>query len=276
MTRAVWLAAAAAQLRDAGVADPGREARLILRWATGQGAASLAAALAEPIGAIEAARLTGALARRCAREPLSHITGTRAFWDHDFAVTPAVLDPRPETEILVEWALDGPAPERIIDLGTGSGCILLSLLAAWPQATGLGIDASSKALTVAQRNATALGLGARAAFRVGDWLDGVKETADLIVANPPYLATDELEALEPEVRHEPRAALDGGADGLDAYRRIAACLPAVLRPGGKALIEIGPTQHAAVAALLARAGLPDAELRHDLDGRPRTLQVHRQ
>lgn len=276
MTRADWLAAAGAQLGAAGIPDPAREARLLLRWVTEQGAAALSATMADPLAAAEADRLAAALARRCAREPLSHITGTRAFWEHRFAVTPAVLDPRPETEILVAWALEGPPRARIIDLGTGSGCILLSLLAAWPQATGLGIDASAAALAVARRNAEALGLAARATFAQGDWLDGVGEMVDCVVANPPYLATAELDALAPEVRHEPRAALDGGPDGLAPYRAIAARLPAVLRPGGVALLEIGPTQARAVTAILAAAGLPGADLRHDLDGRPRTLRITRQ
>ena len=276
MTRAGWLAAATAQLAQAGIPDPARDARLLLRWATGQGAASLSAAMADPLTEAEAVRLDAALARRRGREPLSHITGTRAFWDHSFTVTPAVLDPRPETELLVGWALEGPPPARIIDLGTGSGCILLSLLAAWPGATGLGIDASDAALAVARANAQALGVASRARFARGDWLEGVEETADLVVANPPYLATAELAALDPEVLREPRAALDGGPDGLEPYRAIARRLPAVLRPGGAALFEIGPTQADAVTAILSAAGLPGALLRRDLDGRPRTLRVTRQ
>jgi release factor glutamine methyltransferase len=276
VTRAGWLAAATAQLAQAAIPDPAREARLLLRHATGQGAAGLSVAMADPLAQAEADWLARALTRRCAREPLSHITGTRAFWEHAFAVTPAVLDPRPETEILVGWALEGPPPARIIDLGTGSGCILLSLLAAWPQATGLGVDASAAALAVARRNADALGLADRAAFVPGDWLEGETGSADLVVANPPYLATAELDGLAPELRHEPRAALDGGPDGLEPYRRIAVRLPSVLRAGGAALFEIGPTQADAVSAILAAAGLPGAVLRRDLDGRPRTLRVQRQ
>jgi release factor glutamine methyltransferase len=275
VTRGALLADAAARLQVAGVDDPAREARLLMRWASGLGAASLSASIGDAPDAAEADRFAEAVARRAARVPLSHITGRRAFWQHDFIVTPAVLDPRPETEVLVVWALEGPPARRVIDLGTGSGCILLSLLAAWPAATGLGIDASPAALAVAEANAAAMGLSARAAFRRGDWLEGVAETADLVVANPPYLATDELADLAPEVLAEPRAALDGGPDGLDPYRRIARGLNTALSRDGRALLEIGPTQASAVAAIFAAAGFGRHALRRDLDGRPRTLLVAR-
>jgi release factor glutamine methyltransferase len=270
-TRAAWLAQAAQRLAAAGIADAPREARLLLRWASGLDAAALGLHLDESSPADEATRLAEALTARAARRPLSHITGCRAFWQHDFIVTPDVLDPRPETETLIALALDGPAPATIADIGTGSGCILLSLLAAWPEARGIGIDASAASLAVARRNADRLGLSARAAFRHGEWLDPLTEPLDMVVSNPPYLATAELAALSPEVAAEPRMALDGGADGLDAYRAITSALPRLLRPGGRVLLEIGPTQGKAVAALLAASGLHETAISPDLDGRPRVV-----
>lgn len=275
MTRADGLRAAVARLGEAGVPDPARDARLLLRWASGLDATALSVALDVPATPAEADRFADAIARRAARVPLSHITGARAFWQHSFAVGPDTLDPRPETELLVAWALEVPAPDLIVDLGTGTGCILLSLLAAWPVARGIGIDASPAALAVAERNAAALGLGHRAAFRLGDWLDGVTEKPALVVANPPYLASGELAGLDPELRHEPALALDGGPDGLGAYRRIAAGLAGVLAAGGAAFVEIGPTQAGPVAAIFADAGFGRHALRHDLDGRPRTLCFRR-
>ena len=274
-SRAHLLREAAARLAAAGIDAPEREARLILRWASGLEAAALSTRLGEVPEVGEAARLSEAVSRRAARIPLSHITGRRAFWQHEFLVTPDTLDPRPETEVLVGWALEGPPPRRIIDLGTGTGCILLSLLDEWPQAQGLGIDASPAALAVARANAAALGLAARAAFRQGDWLDGVAGPAELIVSNPPYLASAELADLAPEVLAEPRAALDGGSDGLAPYRRIAAGLSAALAPGGSVLLEIGPAQADAVGDILRAAGLRHVDLRRDLDGRPRVVRATR-
>ncbi len=273
-TRAGALRAAAARLAAAGIADPGREARLLLRWAAGLPPEALSAALAEAQGGAEAARLEDAVARRAARAPLSHITGRRAFWRHDFRVTPDVLDPRPETELLVAAALERPFA-RVLDLGTGSGCILLSLLAERAEATGLGTDASPAALAVAAANADALGLAGRAAWRRGDWLEGVEGPFDLVASNPPYLATAELAGLEPEVLAEPRGALDGGPDGLGPCRAIAAGLGAVLAPGGRALVEIGPTQAEGAAAPFRAAGFGRISLRRDLDGRPRLLEIAR-
>ena len=274
MTRSARLRAATARLAGAGIAEPGRDARLLLRWAARLGPEAMAGALEAEPSPEEIARFDAAVTRRAGRCPLSHITGQRAFWQHDFAVTPDVLDPRPETEALVAWALEGAPARRVLDLGTGSGCILLSLLAAWPDAEGLGIDASAAALTVARANAEALGIARRVHLAEGDWLAGVYGRFDLVVSNPPYLATDELADLAPEVAAEPVAALDGGRDGLSAYRAIAADLSRVLAPGGAALVEIGPTQAETVAALFAARGFT-AELRHDLDGRPRVLRFCR-
>jgi len=269
VTRAQAQREAAALLRAAGVDGAARDAALLVRWAAGSNAADPDA----PLGDAERARLCDGVARRAARAPLSHILGERAFWEHRFAVSADVLDPRPETETLVAWALEGRPAARIIDLGVGSGCILLSLLAAWPSARGLGVDASAAALAMAERNAAALGVSDRATFARGDWLDGVTGPFDLAVANPPYLTDAEMAALGPELRAEPVLALAGGPDGLEPYRRIAPRLRSVLTPDGSAFFEIGAGQAAAVAAILLAAGLGSAAMRPDMDGRMRVLRV---
>jgi release factor glutamine methyltransferase len=202
--------------------------------------------------------------------------GKRSFWKADFHVDDSVLDPRPETEVLIAAALDGPAPGRVLDLGVGSGCILLTLLSEWPDARGVGVDASPAALAVAAGNAARLGVAGRADLRPGDWGRGVDGPFDLIAANPPYIAEDEMPGLSPEVRDwEPRMALTPGGDGLDAYRAIAADLPRLLAPGGRALLEVGPTQAGAVAALLTAAGLGAIRVHDDFDGRGRTVETRR-
>ena len=212
------------------------------------------------------------LARRLAHEPVAYITGTRAFWSIDLEVGPGALIPRPDSETLIEAAIahfGARAPDRILDLGTGPGTLLLAALAEWPQATGLGIDASDAALTYAQRNAARLGMADRVVFQRGDWAQGIDARFGLILANPPYIATEE--ALPADVRdYEPSDALFAGADGLDAYRAIIPDLRRLLAPGGVAVLEIGATQAAAVMALVAAAGLHPA-LRHDLAGRPRAV-----
>jgi release factor glutamine methyltransferase len=173
------------------------------------------------------------VAQRAERRPVAQILGRRLFWGRDFAVTGDVLDPRPETETLVAAALAGPAPARILDLGTGSGAILLTLLAEWPDAVGTGTDASAAALVVAARNAEELGCAERARLVRTDWADGVDGPFDLVVCNPPYIPEAEIEGLSPEVRcHEPRMALTAGESGLEAYRRIAPHLPRLLGAGG--------------------------------------------
>lgn len=272
MTRAEAARAAAARLAQAGIDDPERDTRRLLRWATGLTAAALSAAMAEAMRGEEPARFEQAVARRAAREPLSHITGEREFWGRSFAIGPEALDPRPDTETLVAWALEGPAPARIVDLGVGSGCILLTLLAEWPQATGLGVDASKAALALARRNADRVGVADRAALRRGDWLCGVDGPVDLVAANPPYLDAAEMTALQPELRFEPALALDGGVDGLAPYRAILRDLPRVLAPDGAAYFEIAAARAEQTAALIAEAGLRPT-LRHDLAGRPRVLRA---
>jgi len=263
------LAAAVARLAAAGVAEPATDARRLLAHALELAPDRLALALPEPLPGPVAARFAALVDARAARQPVSQITGRRLFWGYSFRVSADVLDPRPESETLIAAGLEAPF-SRVLDLGTGSGCLLLTLLAERPGATGLGTDVSEAALAVAADNAARLGLAGRAVFRRADWFAGVGGGFDLIVANPPYLAEAEIAALEPEVRDwEPRQALTPGGDGLDAYRAIAAGTGAHLAPGGRILLEIGPRQGEAVGAILQAAGLGPVTLRRDLDGRDR-------
>jgi release factor glutamine methyltransferase len=273
-TRADLLREAAARLRDAGVETPERDARLLMRDAAGLAPPALAAALGEVAGPGEAARFAAHVAARAGRRPVSRILGRRDFWGRSFRITPDVLDPRPETETLVAAALAAGPGRRILDLGTGSGILLVTLLAEWPEATGLGIDLSGAALAVAAANAAAHGVAHRAAFRTGDWLDGVAGPFDRVLANPPYVASAELAGLAPEVRlWDPPLALSPGGDGLGAYRRIASSLRSVLAPGGRAYLEIGTTQTCSVREILSEAGFCDVEFALDLNGGPRCAIV---
>jgi len=271
------IARAAARLAGAGVPEPERDARLLYRWAANLDGAGLSAVLADPATAPEIDRFERAVEAREGRAPVSQITGKREFWGRCFRVTPAVLDPRPETETLVAAALAGPPVGRVLDLGTGSGCILLSLLAEWPEARGVGVDISAAALEVAAQNARSLGLSGRVGLVAGDWCAGLAGSGGqfgLIVSNPPYIAGDELAGLAPEVRnHEPLVALSPGGDGLDAYRRIAAGVGPLMAPGGRLLMEIGPRQATAVERILAAAGLVVTAVLPDLDGRDRVVSA---
>jgi len=265
------LRAAMQDLQEAGIHDAQRDARRLLAFAMGVPAERLSLHLDAPLSAAQSHAFAAALAARKSRQPVAQITGIRQFWQHEFRVTPDVLDPRPETETLVAEALSQPF-QRILDLGTGSGCILLSCLAAQPAARGVGVDISLPALEVARANAARLGLTERVRLLQGDWFSGVEGAFDLIVSNPPYIAESELAGLAPEVRDwEPLLALSPGADGLGAYRAIAAGVGRHLAPGGRLLLEIGPTQAGAVVALLAAAGLSDARILPDLDGRDRVV-----
>ncbi len=261
---------AARRLRAAGI-DAG-DARHLVAAALTLPPDRLVLHMADPVTPGQCAAVAAAIDRRVAGVPVSRITGRRAFWGRDFAVTPAVLDPRPETETLVALALARPFA-TVLDLGTGSGCILVSLLAAQPDAAGTGTDISDAALATARANAAAHGAD-RARFLLSDWFAGVTGRYDLIVSNPPYIAADEISALSPEVRdHDPRIALSPGGDGLDAYRAIAAGARRHLSPGGRLLVEIGPTQAAAVRALLFAGGLTDLAVHSDLDGRDRVVSA---
>ena len=230
--------------------------------------------LLDPARLIDSRGLAGLLARRRRGEPVAYITGHREFWSLDLAVTPDVLIPRPDSETLIEAAADyfsdRALPERILDLGTGSGALLLAALSLWPQAHGIGIDASRPALAVATANAARLGMADRATFATGSW-DGTGAQYALVLCNPPYVAT--TEALPRDViEWEPHAALFAGADGLDDYRAIAPCLASQIGDSGVACIEIGATQAKAVTALFTANGMT-VGVRHDLAGLPRFLIV---
>lgn len=269
MRAADALPAAVARLRAAGVADPVRDARLLLAHALGVGADGLILMLHDALPDVAAGRFDAAIAARAARQPVSQITGGREFFGRRFRVTRDVLDPRPETETLILAALSAPF-DRVLDLGTGSGAILVSLLAERPGARGLGVDLSAAALAVATDNAAALGVAGRAEFAVSDWYSEVAGSFDLIVANPPYISGAEMVDLAPEVRDwEPHLALTPGGDGLDSVRAIVAGAGAHLLAGGRILIEIGPTQGQAALALLRAAGFHDGAMLADLDGRAR-------
>ncbi|MEM8744459.1 MAG: peptide chain release factor N(5)-glutamine methyltransferase [Pseudomonadota bacterium] len=200
----------------------------------------------------------GYAARRCAREPVSRILGMREFWGLEFAVAPETLDPRPDTETLVRASLEvldgapGRHDPRILDIGTGSGCVLVSVLHEHAPASGVGTDVSESALCTARRNARRHGVDARAAFVCTSWSAGMAGTFDLVVSNPPYISTGAIEMLEPEVRdHDPRTALDGGPDGLDAYRAVIPLLDKALAPGGWVIFEVGAGQSADVRDMFA-------------------------
>ncbi|WP_308915311.1 peptide chain release factor N(5)-glutamine methyltransferase [Jannaschia sp. LMIT008] len=257
------LADATARLAAAGVADPARDARRLLDHHAGRLFPD--DAVPDPDGFAALVRARGE------RRPIAQIVGRRAFWRHDFAVTPDVLDPRPETEALVAAALDRPWT-TVLDLGTGSGCILCSLLAERDGTEGTGIDLSTDALAVARRNAAALDVAGRATFARSDWFDRVTGRFDLIVSNPPYVARDEMRDLAPELFHEPRIALTDEGDGLSAYRVLSARAPAHLTPGGRLMVEVGASQGRIVADLFDRGGLTGIAIHPDLDGRDRVVE----
>ncbi|GIT90422.1 release factor glutamine methyltransferase [Jannaschia pagri] len=250
------------RLEAAGVPDAVRDAAKLVQAAGAEDAA--------PLSDRTAATLEALVARRIAREPMSHILGRRAFWMHDFVVTPDVLDPRPDTETLVEAALEG-AFDRILDLGTGSGCILASLLHERPRARGVGTDLSEAALAVAQQNLAQVGVADRAELIRSDWFTAVQGPFDLIVSNPPYITAQEMEDLSPEVLHEPTMALTPGGDGLSAYRAITAEAGRFLTSGGRLLVEIGAGQAGDVVAMFQRAGLRDIRVLKDLPGKDRVV-----
>jgi release factor glutamine methyltransferase len=256
--------------------EAGLDARLLIEAATGMSHAALIASPEGPLGA--AAEALNAMAvRRLAGEPVSRILGRRDFWSMTFRVTPDTLDPRPDTETLIEAAVDLLASRRgealrIVDFGTGTGAILAALLKEFPRAVGVGVDLSAAAAEVARDNLARSGFGARAQVRVGDWDEGLAGAFDLVASNPPYIPAGDIAGLAREVRgHDPRLALDGGADGLDAYRRLVHVAARRLAPGGLALFEVGIGQADAVAALCRTAGLATGPARADLAGVPRVV-----
>lgn len=262
----------AAVLAAAGIDDARREARMLLHHALGLPERTLLA----PDAAVDPARYEALLARRAAREPMAFITGRRGFWTLDLEVSPETLIPRADTETLIHAALAAfPQRERVravLDLGTGTGALLLAALTEFPAAYGIGVDVAADAAALAARNARANGLASRAMMLCGTWADALAGRFDLVLANPPYIETQAIGGLMPEVaEHEPRAALDGGADGLDAYRAIIAALPALLAPDGVAVLELGQGQAAEVAKLAVASGFPVPGLRQDLGGIARAM-----
>ena len=264
------------RLEAAGLSGPVIDARLLVEAAAD---ATRADIVGDPYRALtpdQEARLEDYLTRRERREPVSHILGRKGFWKIMLNVTPDVLTPRPDTETVVEWVLrDFPEIARwsVLDLGVGSGAILLSILAERPAAKGLGVDISEDALAVARENAANLGLADRVALLRGDWTAGLGDNSfDLVVSNPPYIASAVIETLEPEVRdHEPRLALEGGTDGLDHYRTLAGEILRVLKPGGRFAVEIGFDQKTAVEALFRDAGAQGVQTLRDLGDRDRVV-----
>ena len=279
MRRSVWpqwlyvpdiaevLRAAAQRLRKAGVDDPmGDARRLMARHVSG----ALAGMMRDELSASQADAFAQDIARREARQPVSHIVGYREFWGRRFIVTPDVLDPRPDTETLIEAALAGPEPKRILDLGTGSGAILATLLAEWPNAQGVATDISVSALGVARQNLEAHAPGRWQTVQ-SDWFSGVTGKYDLIVSNPPYITAEKMQTLAPEVvDHEPHLALTPGGDGLGAYRALATGFRQYLASNGAALFEIGYDQGDSAAYLFAPAIVT---VLSDLNGKPRVLSV---
>ncbi len=270
------LRAAATALRQAGIESPVREARLLLVHALGLPSGSLP----DPTQSIDPAGFHAVLARRLRHEPMALILGQQGFWTLDLAVSPATLIPRPDSETLIEAALDAlPARNRvgrILDLGTGTGCLLLAALSEFPHAFGLGVDRNPDAAALARRNAERNGLADRAAFICADWSAPVQGRFDLVLSNPPYIETTDIPQLMPDVAlFEPASALDGGGDGLAEYRRIIPALPGLLADDGVAILELGQGQARAVSALVEYAGLPTPQTRADLAGIARALIIRR-
>ncbi|MBI3676150.1 MAG: peptide chain release factor N(5)-glutamine methyltransferase [Proteobacteria bacterium] len=264
---------ASERLLKAQIESPRLEARLLLAHALGT---SSVLDSRQRISESERARFQILLERRLAREPLAYITGIKEFWSLEFEVGPGVLVPRPETELMLEEVErrypDRDAPLAALDLGTGSGAILISFLKSYPRALGLGVDISVTALNWARRNAAKHGVAARSRFNTGDWAQGVQETFDLVFANPPYVDDGDMAVLAPEVgRHEPHVALKGGRDGLDAYQALGPQIARCLKAGGQALIELGQGQAKAVQAILEAAKLRVDKVLPDLAGIPRCL-----
>jgi release factor glutamine methyltransferase len=266
--------ALAEKFRVAEIESPELDARILIGHALGLDHAGLAAAEKQELSAATASTIDTFAARRLAREPVARIVGEKEFWGLSFIVTPAVLVPRPETETVVEVALslvNRATPLRIIDLGTGSGAILLALLSELPHARGTGIDIAADALDVARTNARRLGLADRADFVLSDFA-AVEGSFDLVLSNPPYIATPEIAGLAPEVRNfDPGHALDGGPDGLAAFRSIAAIARHLLVPAGHLVVEIGAGQESAVRGLFVQGGIAISAAHHDLSGTPRVL-----
>jgi release factor glutamine methyltransferase len=271
---------AAFTLAEAGIDEPRRRARALLAAALDLSMAEIFSRPERRLEPAQEARVSAILKRMLAREPLSRIVGRREFWGLEFVLSPDTLDPRPESETIVETVLthlpERDRPWRFLDLGTGAGILLLALLSEYPMASGIGIDIAPGAARTARGNAERLGLGARAHFVVGSWAAALTGRFDAVITNPPYIERHALAELPPEVRrYDPVRALDGGADGLDAYRAIAADLPSLLPPGGLVAAEIGLGQAERVAAILMRHGLRVEAVVPDLAGIDRVVVARR-
>ncbi|MCE2563864.1 peptide chain release factor N(5)-glutamine methyltransferase [Komagataeibacter sp. FNDCF1] len=270
------LSNATTRLRNAGIEAPQREARLLAAHAAGTDLAGLLRI--DVLDDTAHAMFTRVLARRLNHEPMAYITGQAGFWSLDLAVSPATLIPRADSETLIEAVLhhlpDRTRPLRVLDIGTGTGCLVLAVLAEYPHATGIGTDINPQAARLAACNAMRNGLGSRCMTLCCNWADATGGPFDLVLSNPPYIAHAELSGLMPDVvEHEPIRALDGGADGLVAYRALAADLPTLLAPGGIAVLELGIGQDHSVPALMQRSGLEVMEVRPDLGGTGRALVI---
>jgi release factor glutamine methyltransferase len=270
----------AARLKTAGIDRPQAEARILLEAAIGIDRAAIIARPERSLLDSQRHDLEAMTARRCAREPISRILGRKEFWSLSFAVTPATLDPRPDSETLVAAVLEriaDPGAERdILDLGTGTGCLLLALLSELPRAHGTGVDIDSRAVEVAAANAEQLGLSKRARFVVGNWARDISARFDVVVSNPPYVESKAIEGLAPEVsNHDPRRALDGGLDGLDAYRALVPDATRLLKSGGLLALEVGAGQAEAVRKIALEAGFSAMGAARDLAGIERCLLFSR-
>ncbi len=268
-----------ARLRAGGIDSADVEARLLVQRATGLARERQITQPDRLLTPEEGAQLEALVVRRLTREPLAYLLGEREFFGLSFAVSPAVLVPRPETELLIEEALaalpDREARLRLLDLGTGSGCLIVTALTLWQHALGVGVDRSAAAIAVAAANGRRHGVERRLLLVQGDWTDALQGPFDLVLANPPYVAEGEMAGLEPDVRDfEPRSALVAGADGLDDYRRILPALPGLLAPGGLALLELGAGQAEALALLGREQGL-EVSFARDLAGVARCARLRR-
>ncbi len=265
-------------LSDVGIDSAALDAKLLMAQGLGCDRVALVSQSARILNSQEREAIEALALRRLNREPMSQILGYKDFWRDRFHVSADVLSPRPDSETLIEamiaYRLDRAVAYEILDLGTGSGCLLLSLLREYPKARGLGIDQSAAALAIAEQNALALGLQARASFSLGNWMQTLQSRYDMVISNPPYIERAEIDALEPEVKeHEPMAALSGGDDGLDAYRQILTSLPKVLQPNGICVMEFGVGQEGAVEALAIKNGLKVREIKEDLASIPRAIII---
>ena len=267
-------------LSEAGFETAALDARLLLLDALGISATDLITGPDVPLAPEQADTLASFTQRRLNHEPVARIIGVREFWGLPFRLSPETLVPRPDTETLVETALDllpdRQAPLRLVDFGTGSGCILVALLHELPQATGLGVDLSFGALVTARTNATDNRVGNRCHFALSRWADAVSGPFDLIVSNPPYIASGVIPTLDQEVReHDPKLALDGGPDGLEPYRILLGEAERLLAPGGLLVVEIGYDQAEALSRLAGLSGLVILRVAHDLSGNPRCVAMKR-